>query len=36
MPAWSGLQSVTSVRIAELLAERFIGALHLRTQVKVA
>src|SRR5207247_805992 len=23
MPAWSGLQTVTSVRIAELLAERF-------------
>jgi tetrahydromethanopterin:alpha-L-glutamate ligase len=36
MPAWFGLQSVTPVRIADLLVERFIGALHLPTQVKVA
>jgi tetrahydromethanopterin:alpha-L-glutamate ligase len=36
MPAWSGLQTVASVQIADLLAERFIRALHRPTQVKVA
>lgn len=36
MPAWSGLQTVTSVRIADLLAERFVSALRLPAQAQVA
>ncbi len=36
MPAWSGLQTVTSARIADLLAERFVSALQLPARAQVA
>jgi tetrahydromethanopterin:alpha-L-glutamate ligase len=36
MPAWSGLQSVTSVDIADVLAERFSAALRTASERRVA
>jgi RimK family alpha-L-glutamate ligase len=36
MPAWSGLQTVSPVDIAEILAERFTGGLSLPNEQRVA
>jgi tetrahydromethanopterin:alpha-L-glutamate ligase len=33
MPAWSGLQKVSPIDIADLLAENFCGALGIRRRV---
>ena len=36
MPAWSGLQTVSPVRIADILAERFAAMLRTATELRVA
>ena len=36
MPAWSGLETVSTVKIADILAERFVAALQLSTERQVA